>query len=142
LERLSQSLGLTSQVCFPGAVGQDDIHALYASASIFCLPSFAEGVPVVLMEAMAMEIPVVTTRITGIPELVDDDRSGVLVAPGRADHLAEALERLLLDPALCRDMGSRARKKVLDEFNTDGSVKQLYALFLEQVSQPKSTSGV
>jgi colanic acid/amylovoran biosynthesis glycosyltransferase len=135
LERLAERLGLASQVSFPGAVGQEEIHDLYASAAIFCLPSFAEGVPGVLMEAMAMELPVLSTRITGVPELIDDGHTGLLVAPGRTDQLADALERLLLDPALCQKMGSAAREKVVREFNTLSSAKQLYALFASQLSQ-------
>lgn len=80
-----------------------------------------------------MELPVVSTRITGVPELIDDGRTGLLVAPGRTDQLADALERLLVDSALCRKMGSAARDKVLREFNTDSSAKQLYELFANQL---------
>jgi colanic acid/amylovoran biosynthesis glycosyltransferase len=133
-ERFAGQLGLASQVSFPGAVGQEEIHDLYASASIFCLPSFAEGLPGVLMEAMAMRLPVVSTRITGVPELVEDGHTGLLVAPGRPDVLADALERLLGDPSLCRELGERAREKVIREFNTENSAKQLYALFVNQLS--------
>jgi glycosyltransferase involved in cell wall biosynthesis len=129
LERHAKRLGIASRVTFPGVVGQEEIHALYAGASIFCLPSFAEGVPGVLMEAMAMEIPVVSTRITGIPELIDDGRTGLLVAPGRPDELAGALERLLADPSLARELGSRARETILSDFNTERSAEQLYGLF-------------
>lgn len=132
-ERLAEDLGISSQVSFPGAVGQEEIHRMYAEASIFCLPSFAEGVPGVLMEAMAMELPVVSTRITGVPELIDHERSGLLVPPGRVDALADALERLLLDPELCRKMGARGREKVLREFNTDGAAAALHELFVEQL---------
>jgi colanic acid/amylovoran biosynthesis glycosyltransferase len=135
IEHHAKRLGVASRTSFPGAVGQDDIHAMYAGASIFCLPSFAEGVPGVLMEAMAMELPVVTTRITGIAELVDDDHNGLLVSPGRPDELADALERLLVDPALRREMGSHAREKVLREFNTDVSTRLLRELFAEQLAQ-------
>ncbi len=133
-ERLAQRLGVASQVSFPGAVGQEEIHALYAGASIFCLPSFAEGIPGVLMEAMAMRLPVVSTRITGIPELVDDGATGLLVAPGRTDELADALQRLLTDPSLCHEMGSNAREKVVCEFNTASSSERLYALFGQMLS--------
>jgi colanic acid/amylovoran biosynthesis glycosyltransferase len=134
LERFAEQLGLASQVSFPGAVGQEEIHAMYAEASIFCLPSFAEGLPVVLMEAMAMEVPVISTWITGVPELIDDGCTGLLVAPGRADELADALERLLTDPALCHEMGSAAREKVIREFNTESSAEQIHALFTEHIS--------
>lgn len=129
LEHIAEQLGVASLVSFPGAIGQEEIHALYAGASIFCLPSFAEGVPGVLMEAMAMELPVVSTRIAGIAELIDDGQTGLLVSPGRVDELADALQRLLDDRSLCRQMGSRAREKVIREFNTDRSAEQLYARF-------------
>ena len=75
-------------------MGQDDIASYYRDADVFCLPSFAEGLPVVLMEAMATGRPVVATRITGIPELVEDGVSGFLVAPGSVEQLVGALERL------------------------------------------------
>ncbi len=140
-QRLAERLGIASRVSFPGAVGQDDICALYADASIFCLPSFAEGVPGVLMEAMAMQTPVVSTRIAGISELIDDGRTGLLVAPGRADQLADALERLLRDPALCRAMGSAAREKVIREFNTETSAEQLHALFVRELSGDHMAAG-
>jgi colanic acid/amylovoran biosynthesis glycosyltransferase len=134
LEGFAERLGVASRVLFPGAVGQDDIHALYASASIFCLPSFAEGVPGVLMEAMAMQLPVVSTRITGIPELVEEGRTGLLVTPGRPDELADALERLLRDPSLCHELGSNAREKVLCDFNAQTTAEQLHALFAQKLS--------
>jgi colanic acid/amylovoran biosynthesis glycosyltransferase len=134
LEHFAERLGVASRVSFPGAVGQDEIHALYANASIFCLPSFAEGLPTVLMEAMAMELPVVSTLITGVPELVEDGRTGLLVTPGRPDLLAAALERLLMDPALCAELGSNAREKVVRDFNSTRSAEQLYVLFARELS--------
>src|ERR1044072_1575981 len=94
LERRARQLGIASPISFPGAVGQDRLRELYESASIFCLPSFAEGVPVVLMEAMAMGLPTVSTRIAGISELIEDTVGGLVVAPGRPDELASRLEGL------------------------------------------------
>jgi colanic acid/amylovoran biosynthesis glycosyltransferase len=134
LEHLARRLGIASRTSFPGAVSQDDIRGLYADASVFCLPSFAEGIPVVLMEAMAMEIPVVSTRITGVPELVDDGHTGLLVAPGRPDQLADALEQLLADSVLRREMGSAARERVIRDFNAEVSADELYALFQRELA--------
>jgi colanic acid/amylovoran biosynthesis glycosyltransferase len=134
LERFAAQLGLAARVSFPGAVGQEEIHAMYAGATIFCLPSFAEGVPGVLMEAMAMTLPVVSTRITGVPELIEDGRTGLLVAPGRPDELADALQRLLCDPALVDELGRNAREKVIGEFNAHRAAAQLHALFAQQLS--------
>ena len=129
LERRRDELGLATAVTFAGAVGQDEIRRHYAAADAFCLPSFAEGVPVVLMEAMAMRIPVVTSRLMGIPELVDDDEDGLLVQPGRADELATALERLARDPELRQRLGRRGREKVIAEFDVRESGRQLARVF-------------
>jgi colanic acid/amylovoran biosynthesis glycosyltransferase len=137
LERLAQSLGIDQQVSFTGAVGQDDIHELYARASVFCMSSFAEGVPCVLMEAMAMELPVVSTRIAGIPELIDDGDTGLLVAPGRPDLLADAVRRLFDDPRLARELGLAARAKVIREFNAHTTAEQLHEVFAREL--PRSS---
>ena len=98
LEAMAEDLGVAGSVRFLGAVGQEEIKALYADASIFCLPSFAEGLPTVLMEAMAMELAVISSRINGVPELVRDGETGVLVTPGRADELADAMAELIASP--------------------------------------------
>src|SRR5205823_6139337 len=81
-------------------------------ADVFCLPSFRESLPVVLMEALAMEVPVVATRIMGVPELVEEDVSGLLVSPGRADELATALGRLATEPELRERFGRAGRARV------------------------------
>lgn len=128
-ERRAAQFGLNGEVRFAGAVGQDEIRAHYAAADAFCLPSFAEGVPVVLMEAMAMRVPVVTSRIMGISELVDDGEQGLLVRPGRADELAAALERLARDPELRTRLGRAGREKVSAEFDVRESGKRLAAIF-------------
>ncbi len=141
LERIAKRLGVADRVVFCGAVGQDEIRALYAEAAIFCLPSFAEGIPVVLMEAMAMGCPVVSTRITGIPELIEDGRDGLLVAPGRADELAGALERLLADASLCRELGASAQRKVCEEFDLRRSAPALRALFAQRLASSGATVG-
>jgi glycosyltransferase involved in cell wall biosynthesis len=129
LQRRAAELGLGDAVDFAGAVGQDEIRAHYAAADAFCLPSFAEGVPVVLMEAMAMRLPVVTTRIMGISELVDDGDNGLLVRPGRADELVAALGRLARDPELRSRLGDRGREKVVAEFDVRESGVRLALLF-------------
>jgi len=136
LERRAHELGLDDAVTVAGAVGQDEIRAHYAEASAFCLPSFAEGVPVVLMEAMAMRLPVVTTRVMGISELVDDGDSGILIRPGRIDELTAALGRLARDPQLRSRLGSRGREKVVAEFDVRDSGAQLAQLF-GRISYPR-----
>ncbi|HEX6688734.1 MAG TPA: glycosyltransferase family 4 protein [Solirubrobacterales bacterium] len=135
LEALAERLGVGSRVSFRGAVGQEELHALYAAASAFCLPSFSEGVPVVLMEAMAMRLPTIGTTITGVPELIEDGHSGLLVPPGRPDLLTDALQRALSDDALAQTLGEAGRAKVLAEFDADASAEQLHALFAEQIGE-------
>jgi len=131
LEARTAELGLAGAVSFEGAVGQDEIRAHYAAADAFCLPSFAEGVPVVLMEAMAMRLPVVTSRIMGISELVEDGEDGLLVRPGRVDELLAALHRLAVDPGLRERLGRRGREKVIAEFDVRESAEQLAAVLAE-----------
>jgi glycosyltransferase involved in cell wall biosynthesis len=129
LERLAAILGLSSRVTFAGARGQDEVPGFYASATLFCLPSFQEGVPVVLMEAMARGIPVIATRVMGVPELVEDGESGVLVSPGRADELAAAIDALLDDPERAAVMGRAGRERVLARYDLEHNVREMARLF-------------
>ena len=133
VERRAAELGLTDVVTFVGALGQDEVGSFYRSADVFCLPSFSEGVPTVLMEAMASGLPVVATAIMGVPELVQDG-CGLLVPAGRPDSLAEALERLISDPELRRVLGEAGRHKVVAEFNIEKSAAELHKLFSEVIS--------
>jgi colanic acid/amylovoran biosynthesis glycosyltransferase len=127
-EAAARRLGLFEHVRFLGSVGQDDIRDYYTRADVFCLPSFAEGVPVVAMEAMAMELPVVVTRIMGIPELVEDGTHGLLVPPGRIDALTEALERLVRSPKERLRMGQAARRKVQEDYDVVRSADRMKAV--------------
>jgi glycosyltransferase involved in cell wall biosynthesis len=130
LERIARDLGLSERVRFLGAVGQDDIRHHFAHADLFCLSSFAEGLPVVLMEAMAMGKPVVAPRIMGISEIVADGESGLLVPPARADLLADAIERLASEPQLRRRLGDRGRAIVEAEFDVRSEARRLRDLLL------------
>lgn len=105
------------RVSFTGPLGQDRLPEVFAAHDVFCLPSFAEGVPVVYMEAMAVGLPVVATRIAGVPELIEDGQSGLLVPPGRADAVADALRRLALDHELRRRLAEAGRRSVEDAFD-------------------------
>lgn len=119
IEETIERLGLQESVILHGAKGHDEIVDWYRSADAFCLPSFVEGVPIVLMEAMASGIPVVTTRITGIPELITENESGLLVTPGRGDLLADAIERLVSEDGLTQKLAVNARKTIEAEFDVD-----------------------
>jgi glycosyltransferase involved in cell wall biosynthesis len=125
LERLADELGIRARVRFAGALAEEDLPPLYRAADVFCLPSYAEGVPIVLMEAMASELPVVATGVMGVPELVEDGRSGLVVPPGRPDALADALAQLLDDPALRSELGRAARERVRSEYEVGAAAVQL-----------------
>ena len=122
-------LGLAHRMTFTGALGQDQVRECYRHADVFVLPSFAEGLPVVLMEAMAMGIPCLSTRITGIPELIEDGVSGLLVPAGDADALRRALARLLSDPDLRHRLGSAGREAVVRGYDAATNAREAAALF-------------
>jgi glycosyltransferase involved in cell wall biosynthesis len=129
LAELAERLQLTDRTVFHGALSHRQVHDVLTGASVMCLPSFAEGVPVVLMEAMAMEVPVLTSRIMGIPELLEDGRCGTLVAPGDATALANSLERLLEDPEHRAELGRRGRERILQAYDRPACTRELFELF-------------
>ncbi|MCP5074593.1 MAG: glycosyltransferase family 4 protein [Rhodobacteraceae bacterium] len=117
LEQQVRELDLSDVVEFAGYRSQSEVAKALKQTDLFVLPSFAEGVPVVLMEAMAAQIPVIATRIAGIPELVEDGVSGALVEPGNAAQLAGKITGILGDPDVQAEMGRAGREKVLAQFN-------------------------
>jgi glycosyltransferase involved in cell wall biosynthesis len=121
--------GLGGRVVFAGYRSQAEVAEMLARSDILVLPSFAEGVPVTLMEAMAAGRPVVTTRIAGIPELVEDGVSGRVVAPGSVDDLVDGIAGLLRDPDGRRRMGAAGRDKVAADFETRTETARLARLF-------------
>jgi len=127
--------GLQEHVQLLGRKSQDEVHALMNQSDIFLLPSVTassgdmEGVPVVLMEAMACAIPVVSTVHSGIPELVDHEQSGYLVPERDVDALARSLVTLAKDAQLRTRFGHEGREKVMQEFNIHRLNEDLVARF-------------
>lgn len=125
VEERIQDLGLEDRIALLGSRTQEEVAELLASASIFVHPStvtrqnWMDGIPVALMEAMATQLPVVSTWVSGIPELVEDGRNGILVFPDDPGALAEALASLLDDPARARAMGANARTKIQEAFDLE-----------------------
>ncbi len=128
LENIVIDKQLTEYVHFAGAINQDKILAFYQQADVFILASFAEGVPVVLMEAMAMEIPCISTHITGIPELIKK-QAGILVPPGNAKELTKAIEQLINDPNLRISLGKAAREWVIQHYHLEKNTQALLKIF-------------
>lgn len=135
LEADVNARGLQSRVVFAGAVNQDRIREYYAEADVFALASFAEGIPIVLMEAMAMETPVISTRITGIPELIRDGRDGLLVAPSDDEELAGAMARLMDDPESRVELGRAGRLRVMEKYDLGRNIERLAAILRRRLGE-------
>ena len=129
LEEAVRRFGIGDRVTFEGAVNQDRIREFYDRADVFALASFAEGIPVVLMEAMAMTVPCVSTRITGIPELIRDGIDGLLVAPSDDRELAAAIARLMDDPEERQRLGCAGRTRVMDRYDLARNLDRLVDVF-------------
>ena len=129
IRQRAATLSLSDVVTFLGARPSDDVARLLADADLLVLPSFAEGVPVVLMEAMATGLPVIASAIAGIPELVDHGASGLLIPPGDLDALTRAIASLLDDPTRRHVMGQNGRAKVIADFNDETEARRLATLF-------------
>jgi colanic acid/amylovoran biosynthesis glycosyltransferase len=129
LEQLAVSLGVSRCVIFEGWQGQNELRRFYEHADAFVLSSFAEGIPVVLMEAMAMEIPCIANYIAGIPELLRDGIDGLLVPASDEKGLAGAIARLMDDPELRLRLGRASRTHVLEDYNLPRNIEALGAIF-------------
>jgi glycosyltransferase involved in cell wall biosynthesis len=131
LEEAIRRLGLSEAVDLLGAVSQDDLRQHFVDADAFAISSSAEGLPVVLMEAMVMGLPVVATSVAGTTELVQHGINGLVVPPGRGDLLADALELLARSPALRHTLGTQGRDTVVNGFDVRDSAAKLEKLFAE-----------
>ncbi|MFD1342727.1 glycosyltransferase family 4 protein [Litorisediminicola beolgyonensis] len=128
LEAKVTNAGLSDRIRFLGYRNQEAVADALVETDLFVLPSFAEGVPVVLMEAMAAGVPVVTTRIAGVPELVEDGETGLLVPAGNPEALTSAIATLITDPDRRRRMGAAGQRKVRAEFDSRREGAKLSAL--------------
>lgn len=135
LKALAQRLGISELVRFTGALNQSEVRAFYKTADAFVLPSFAEGVPVVLMEAMASALPCLSTRIAGIPELIEDGKDGLLVPPSDIDALAKQIVALADDRELRQRLGEAGRLKVAAVYDLERNVGQLAETFRQHLSE-------
>lgn len=128
-EALARQHGLEQAVTFAGYRSQAEVAAQLAATDVFVLPSYAEGVPVTLMEALAAAVPVVATQVGGVSELVDDGVNGFIVHPGDPAPLADRLIRLIGDAGLRQRLGDAGRATVAAEFSNATEAARLQLLF-------------
>jgi glycosyltransferase involved in cell wall biosynthesis len=133
LVELGATLGVADRVHILGF--RDDMPNLLAAADVFAMPSLWEGLPLALLEAMAVGKPIVASATSGIPEAVTAEREGLLTAPGDVTALAAALERVLRDAPLRERLGAAAMARVATEFSFDSMVRAYEGLYLDAVKR-------
>jgi glycosyltransferase involved in cell wall biosynthesis len=127
LESLAEELGLEEHIRFAGSV--EEIERYYHLAQLFILPSRSEGLPNALLEAMACGLPAIATCVGGIPDVVVDGETGLLVPPDDEDALADAIERLLHDLSLRRRMAEAARRRIEAHYSIESVADQVIVLY-------------
>jgi glycosyltransferase involved in cell wall biosynthesis len=139
---VARELGIEDRVTLTGRVEKSELLSLYNNAQVFVSPSLYEGFGLPAAEAMACGAPLVATTAGAFPEVVEDGVSGLLVAPGHAQALADAIERLLDEPLLRSRLGQEARKRIVDHFSwrqTGVRTLELYEDVLERTaSRPRA----
>ena len=131
LRRQSEELKLQNCVELPGPRPQHEIRKYLAAGTVFVLPSVIDpeggmdNLPTVIMEAMATGLPVISTAIGGIPEMVIDNETGLLVSAGDADGLADAIEKVIVDLSLARRLGENGYRRTVQLFSIEKNVREL-----------------
>jgi glycosyltransferase involved in cell wall biosynthesis len=108
---------------------QPNIRDIFREVQCFVLPSRGEGLSNALLEAMAMELPVIATRVSGTPDVVTDEKDGLLIPPESAEALAEAMKRIIVEPALREQLGKNARRRVEAEFSLERIAEEYSSLY-------------
>jgi glycosyltransferase involved in cell wall biosynthesis len=127
LHSLARELAVEPACRFVGV--REDIADILAAADVVVLPSISEGFPFVLLEALAMGCPVVASRVNGVPELIEDHKTGLLVPSRDPQALAKAILEVLGDPTAARKMGAEGRAVVRERYTVDQMVANTTAIF-------------
>jgi colanic acid/amylovoran biosynthesis glycosyltransferase len=135
LEGRATDLGIQTNVEFAGWVDQARLMALYSETDLFALPSLAEGIPMVLMEAMAMQIPCVAPGITGVPELIEHGVDGMLFTVADVEDLSKNIRALLDSPELRERIGRQARARVVREYDMARNTERFAAVLAQRLSR-------
>ncbi len=127
LERAAAQSGFGDRIVFTGV--RHDMPAVYASLSVFALPSYSEGLPMSVLEAMAAGVPVIASRVGAIPQLIESERDGLLVHPGAPAKLAEAIVRVLEHPAWAQELSRSAQQRVMREYSSESMARRYQPLY-------------
>lgn len=133
LERLAKDLNLRERIIFLGA--RKNIAEILSGIDIFVFPSLWEGLGLAVLEAAAAGKPIVASRVGGIPEIIDDGKTGILVEPKNVKSLADGLEHVLLGKVDAREMGERAREMVKKKFSAEKMVEEYEKLYKELLAK-------
>ena len=131
--RKSLETGMGDRVRFLGALPEGEVEAVLAASDVFVLPSFMEGMPYVILEAMACSLPVIATRVDGIPEAAPDGEAGLLVPPGDVAALRSAIRRLLEDGVLRTELGESGRRRFERLFTLERHIARMESLYIGMV---------
>lgn len=136
LEQQTLELGIADCVVFAGWKNQDELRELYSQSDIFVMSSFAEGVPVVLMEAMAIGVPCVAPRINGIPELIRHEVDGLLFSAADVSELVSSVARMMDDSTMRQRMSKSSRQQVAEKYDLRKNVEHLAEILAKWMGKP------
>ena len=131
----------------PGGMPQERVKAMFDTADVFVLPCVVaesgdqDGIPVALMEAMALGVPVVSTGVSGIPELIADGENGLLAGAGDPAALAQAIRQIMQDSALGQRLAKQDRATIEEHFNVETIATNLESLFRASIAMQQQTGG-
>jgi glycosyltransferase involved in cell wall biosynthesis len=134
VEELAQELGVRDSVRLPGWIEGESKDILLASADVLVLPSYYEGLPICLLEAMSIGVPIVATNVGGIPELLENGKCGFIVSPGDVGALASSLVCALSDRGTAEQMRTRAFMRAVDTYSSQAIIDQLVKIYKEAVT--------
>jgi glycosyltransferase involved in cell wall biosynthesis len=126
---LARELGIADRVVLPGWVSGEDKEQLFASASVFCLPSYAEGFPMAILDAWSGSLPVIATPVGGIPDWIVDGENGLLFTPGDVFALTDCLRRLIREPELRNRLGDEGCRTAKTHFSLSSVTDSLAAIY-------------
>ena len=138
LRALATELGVSDRIAWMGQLKQPDLVRLYQSATALVVPSTDEGLGLVAAEGLLCEAPVIAFRSGGLTDVIQDDKTGILVTPGDAAELAKAMDRVMDNPEEAADLGKAGRIFALSAFAPESAARQ-YAGIYQQVLDEQST---